>query len=116
MLDVPGSSTRGGGISITPASRGLGYALDTSRAGGGGGLVGDQWAPQGLGPVGATVAPVNGAGSNGGAVNGGGANGEPEMCYGDKTCEMEAEAMHTQKETRPALGLLAAAAAALLFG
>ena len=116
LIAVPGSSTRGGGISITPASRGLGYALDTSSAGRRGrGLVGDSWAPQGLGPVGATVAPVGGAGGNGGGINGG-ANGEPEMCYGDKTCEMEAEALHTQKEPKPGLGLLAAAAAALLFG
>ncbi len=99
-----------GGISITPASRGLGYAMGTTGAGRrGGGLVGDQWRPQGV------VASQAAAVAESPAVDfvGPGMGGPPPEydpnVHGDELFTFPDEPVHTQLSDIGLLPLIAAA-------
>jgi hypothetical protein len=112
-IQVP---VQGGGISITPASRGLGYAMGTTGAGRrGGGLVGDQWRPQGVvasqaaAPGGSpAVAPVVPDMGSAGMWPGERDPNDPNVS-GDELYTFEDTPLHTQLGDVGLLPLIAAA-------
>ena len=94
-----------GGISVTPASRGLGYALGTTRAGRRGGMVGDQFAPMGLAASQAAIIDESPAAAD---VSG----REDPFVRGDEVYTFPDEQIHVRK---PDLGGIIPLIAAALF-